>query len=158
MDMAELVPDAWHLQEEEEIKCCNSSRCVPRRGPVTDFSLLVECYAALTAILTSQYPEKAPKLMAYLRTITQAQRSYVGDGWVTYDTCFRYQAAVPKSLDWSHIDQTSMLKHLPVEQKQQHGVATASANFIAPNNVCMPSRMDPTLLYQCWITIFLRIV
>ena len=44
--------------------------------------------------------------MAYMRTIVKAQRSFAGEGWVTYDTCYRRKAAASKSLDWSMIDFT----------------------------------------------------
>ena len=34
--------------------------------------------------------------MAYLQTIVRAQWSFSGEGWVTYDTCYRHQA-------WNHL-------------------------------------------------------
>ena len=42
--------------------------------------------------------------MAYQRTIIKAQRCFVGDGWVTYDSTHRQASAASKSLDWGLID------------------------------------------------------
>ncbi len=61
-------------------------------------------HATLVAVLTSRYKDKAPELMAYQRTIVRAQRTFTGEGWVTYDACYRRQAAARKTLNWSHID------------------------------------------------------
>ena len=58
----------------------------------------------MVAVLTSRYPDKGPELMAYLRTIVHAQRTFSGEGWVTYDTCYCHQAVVLKTLNWSQID------------------------------------------------------
>ena len=60
VDMAELVPDTWRLQEVDEGKCCHKTHHTPRRGPVKDILLWVECYATLVSVLTTQYADKAP--------------------------------------------------------------------------------------------------
>lgn len=99
--MSELLPDTWNLQEEER-GCC--SRCVPRRGPVTDILVWLQCFTSLVAVLSPQYPNKVTHFMAYQRTIIKAQRCFVGDGWVTYDSTYRRAAAAAKSLDWGLID------------------------------------------------------
>ena len=104
VDVAELIPDMWRFQDEQETKCCHQPRLTSRRGQVTDILLWVECYAAMVAVLTSRYPDKGPELMAYLRTIVHAQCTFSGEGWVMYDTCYRRQAAVLKTLNWSQID------------------------------------------------------
>jgi len=101
VDMWELLPELWHL-ESTESGCCNP-RC-SRRGLMTSFTLQVECYASLVAILTARYPEKTPHFMAYLRTITRASRNFEGAAWVSYDMEFRHQAANHRSLDWGVID------------------------------------------------------
>jgi hypothetical protein len=80
VDMSELLPDTWRLQDEEESKCCHQPRRAPRRGPITDILRWVECYASFVAILTTRYPDKGPELMAYLRTIVHAQRTFAGEG------------------------------------------------------------------------------
>ena len=104
VDMAELVPDAWQPPEDENPKCCHQPRRAPKRGPVTDILLWVECFSMMAGILTTKYPERAPDLFAYQKTIVHASRSFSGDHWVTYDLCYRRQAAATKSLRWSIID------------------------------------------------------
>lgn len=103
VDMHELLPDTWRYQEED--KCCHQRRG-QRRGPVTDILLWTECYAAMVSILASRFPEKTPQFMAYLKTIVKAQRTFTGEGWVTYDSCYRRKAAITKSLDWGAVDFT----------------------------------------------------
>ena len=86
--MAELVPDSWRFQGEEQNKHCHQNRHL-RRGPVSDMLLWIECYASMVAVLSSGFPQKIPELMAYQKTIVRAYRSFSGDGWVTYDACYR---------------------------------------------------------------------
>ena len=99
--MSELLPDTWNIQEEER-GCC--SRRTTRRGPVTDILVWLECFAALVAVLSTKYPDKVTHFMTYQRTILKAQRCFVGDGWVTYDSTYRRASAASKSLDWGLID------------------------------------------------------
>ena len=44
--------------------------------------------------------------MAYQQTILKAHRSYVGEGWIVYDSCYRQRASVTKPLDWGIADFT----------------------------------------------------
>ena len=99
--MQELLPDTWRYQEEEQ-KCCHQRRG-QRRGPITDILLWTECYASM---VSSKFPDKTPQFMAYLKTIVKAQRTFMGEGWVTYDACFRRKAAITKSLEWGVVDFT----------------------------------------------------
>lgn len=101
--MAELVPDAWQYTQEET-KCCHSTRRHPRRGPVTNILLWLDCFSTLATVLMTRYNDKASELWAYQRTIITAQRDFDGEAWVTYDSCYRRQAAAKKSLDWSRLD------------------------------------------------------
>ena len=102
VDMVELVPDSWRYQEEEA-KCCHQPKR-QRRGPVTDILLWVECYVSLVEVLCTGHPDKVPEFMAYQQTIVKAHRTFLGEGWVTYDTCFRRKAAAMKSLQWGQVD------------------------------------------------------
>ena len=103
--MSELVPDSWS-SFDEETQCCHHLRPSQRRRPVTNILLWVECYAAMVAILASEYPHKTTDFMTYLRTIMKAPRSFIGDGWITYDMAYRRKAVATKSLDWSQVDFT----------------------------------------------------
>ena len=104
VDMSEFLPDSWRSQEEEQ-KCCHQRR-VHRRGPVTDILLWVECFSSMVTILSSRFEGKTPHFMAYQQTIVKAHRAFTGEGWITYDTCYRRKAAILKSLDWGVVDFT----------------------------------------------------
>ena len=107
--MSDLIPDSWR-QDEGESQCCSQPRRSNRKGPVTDILLWLECYSSLVAVLASRYPSKVGHFMAYQKTIIKAQRSFIGEGWVIYDTCFRRKAANVKSLDWGEVDLTLTMK------------------------------------------------
>ena len=104
--MAELIPDASVYRDEEPSKRYHHSRRPHKKGKVTDIVLWVECFAIFTGVLTSKYPQSAPDLMAYQRTIVHASRTYKGDCWLSYDTTYSRRAAACKSLHWAQIDFT----------------------------------------------------
>ena len=112
VDMAELVPDSWRFQEEEASKCCHQPKR-HRRGPITNILLWVECYTSMVEVLCSAHPGKVAEFLSYLQTIVRAQRTFVGDGWVTYDMCFRRKAAAAKSLEWGQEEFTRHLQGGP---------------------------------------------
>lgn len=106
VEIAELVLDSWRT-EEVDYQCCSSQNPhIPRRGPVTNILLWVECYSSLVAVLSSKYPNKIGHFMTYQKTIIKAHCSFVGEGWVVYDTCFRRKAANMKNLDRGEVDLT----------------------------------------------------
>ena len=98
--MRELLPESWRTDTSTP----NSSSKAASRGPVRDFRLWAECYAVLAGVLVATFPEKAPPLMAYLRTIARASRNYDTDAWVEYDSAFRRRAGNCGSLEWGIID------------------------------------------------------
>lgn len=102
VEMSELVQEAWQFHDEEQGSCCHAKR--RRRNPVTDILIWVDCYASLVAVLSVDHPDKTPEFMAYMKTVVYASKSFSGDGWVTYDSCYRRKAAATKSLDWSRLD------------------------------------------------------
>ena len=53
----------------------------------------MECFATLTAILSSVYPDKALHFFAYLRTISKASRTFESTAWASYNMVFHRQAA-----------------------------------------------------------------
>ena len=101
--MAELVPDTCRHNEDEGSKCGHQPRRSSQRAPV-NILLWLECYTTMASLLVSCYPGKATELWAYQHTILCAQRDFDGDAWLTYDTCYRRQAAARKCLDWSQVD------------------------------------------------------
>ena len=100
--MRELLPDAWH-SDNQSSSCCKSSR--PRHGGlVTDILLWTEGYASLVAVLSTQHPSKTPQFMAYLRSIVHVSRNFEGAAWASYDAAYCRQAATTGSMDWGTID------------------------------------------------------
>ena len=104
-DMSELVPDNWHFESDEQ-RCCHQSRRSQRKGPVMDILLWLECYSSLVTVLSSKFPAKIAAFMAYQRTIIKAHKTFIGEGWITYDTCYRRRAAITKSLEWDQVEFT----------------------------------------------------
>ena len=103
VEMADLFPESWRLHKEEQSRCCHQvRRTVVWKGTVTDILLWIECYSSLVAVLRTKYPTAIAELMA--KTIIKASKSFVGEDWVTYDTCYRRKAAAIKSLKWSEVD------------------------------------------------------
>ena len=99
-----LIPDAWCYNEEDNQCCYSTRRRSARHGPVTNILLWLDCFSTLATVLVSKYVDMAAELWAYQRTIIIAQRDSEGEAWVTYDSCYRRQAAAKKSLDWSCLD------------------------------------------------------
>ena len=93
VEMADLHPEAWMLEEEFTDKTL-AALFKRRKEPVTNILVWVQCYASLVALLAQQYPMQTPQFIAYLVTIVRAHRNFEGLGWVVYDTAYRRQAAV----------------------------------------------------------------
>lgn len=60
----------------------------------------------MVTVLATKHPEKTAGFMSYLNTIVKAQRTFAGEGWVTYDACYRRKAAITK---WGEVDFTCLL-------------------------------------------------
>ena len=96
--MYDLLPTSWRVESEAAAASSKGKR--PRREPIKDIQVWAECYSVYAAILSAAYPEKAPHLFAYMRTIVRASRQFMGHEWVSYDMTFRRTAANQGSLDW----------------------------------------------------------
>ena len=130
VEMTELMPDSWR-SEKGEYQCCSShSHCIPKRGPVINILLWLECYSSLVAVLSSKYPNKIGQFMAYQKTIIRAHRSFIGEGWVVYDSCFRRKAA---NTGERWISPFTM-KFLLAEPRYSNIVASASVNCTPHKN------------------------
>lgn len=104
VEMSELTSDNWLDDPLSSDQAGPARRPSPRRRPVTDILLWLECYAKMAAVLTTRFPEKAPEFWAYQATIIQAARDFKESAWVAYDRCYRREALARKSLDWSVIE------------------------------------------------------
>ena len=119
--MSELVSDSWRVQEEDQ-NCCHQRRT--RRGPVTDILLWVDIFATMMSVLSTRYPDETPQLMAYQQMTVKAHKTFVGEGWITYDLCYLKKAAVLKSLNWGIVDFRSIMRPLQAVANLFHVAAT----------------------------------
>ena len=70
VDMAELVPNSWRLQENDEGKMLPQAAPHSLRGPVKDILLWVDCYTTLVSILTTRYRERPLSLWSTCRSLS----------------------------------------------------------------------------------------
>ena len=146
VDMAELKPSSWLLNNEDTEKA--SFPFKKRKEPVTDILVWVQCYSAMVSILAERYPSKVPELMAYQSTIVKCAKCYQGLAWVAYDMEFRRKAAKSKSLDWGTIDQSAYAEFF-----------TGSSMSLVRCHVCLeehptqqcPQTVNPFMLPPMWM-------
>ena len=62
VEMRDLMPETWLLDEEESKKATLS---LPRHwsAPVTDILQWLQCYAALVGVLSKAYPQMVPEFV-----------------------------------------------------------------------------------------------
>ena len=109
IDMAELLPDAWRMEElmftsQSAQTCPGAVRAANRKRPVTDILTWVECFSVLAAIVTAKCPERAGHLFAYQRSVVRASQLFEGPAWVSYDSQFRRKASLTGSWEWGVSD------------------------------------------------------
>ena len=75
----------------------------------------------------------------YLCTIMKVHRSFVGDGWITYNIAYRRKAASSKNLDWSQVDFTLYNKTFTGRPKSVVRVAIARVSHTRLKSVLMLS-------------------
>ena len=75
-----------------------------RRMLVSDIHLWAECFAVYAAVLAGKYPDVAPELFLYMKTIIRAHRNYEDGAWTAYDVAYRRQALTRRDLQWSKVD------------------------------------------------------
>ena len=136
VEMLELVPDSWR---SEEADCCSThSSHSPRRGPVTNILLWLECYPSLVAVLASRYPTKVAHFMTYVSKTHNQSTSYVclleRDGLCTTRVS-EEKLSTPKTLTGVKWTQTSTIRPLSEELKCSSNVPPAPANCTLQLNV-----------------------
>ena len=107
VDMVELLPESWRLEETRDEGCCSHVRRPhSRRALVTDIAVWVECFSMYVAVLAPLFPHHIADFMGYQRTIVRASRNYEGTAWASYDVAFQRQAAATHSLNLGTVDST----------------------------------------------------
>ena len=95
MDGRAALPDIWPWL---------LSHTRLRRRPVMDVLTWIECFSVMSMVTSSKFPDRAPKLFVYMRTIAKTSQTFDGLAWVAYDNQFRQKAAANRSWDWGSID------------------------------------------------------
>ncbi len=101
VDMAELLPEVWAVSKADETTKASTQR---RPRQVTDIFTWMRCFAAYVAVLSSNFNEEVPELMAYMVTILRVSQDFAGLAWVRYDAAYRRQAASTGNRKWSQIN------------------------------------------------------
>ena len=99
MEMADLLPEAWLLEESTM-----EAQLSHQKGPVTDILVWVQFFAMFISTLAAVHPTKISEMMAYLATIVRWQRDYEGPTWVLYNRAYQHRAEATKDLNWSVVN------------------------------------------------------
>ena len=65
----------------------------PKKKQVTDIISWTQCFLVYIAIMHQKFPDKVPKMIAYMLTILRAQQEFEDPGWRIYDHNYRLKAA-----------------------------------------------------------------
>ena len=110
VDMRELLPDnvglLRHMEAADNPSLLTGlpSYARPRMRAVSSISSWSICFAAYTAVLGTKHPDLVHSRLAYMAMLIAEERRYGGEGWRTYDSIFRQQAADDDSVDWTVLD------------------------------------------------------
>ena len=96
VDMSELRPESWLLDEEADEKSV-AALFKSKKKPVTDILIWVQCVASYVAVFAQSFPAHTPQFMAYLATTVRCHHRFEGLSWVFYDTAYRRRAANRKT-------------------------------------------------------------
>jgi hypothetical protein len=80
MEMADLLPEAWLLEE--------SKMEAHQKGSVTDILVWVQCFATFFSTLATAYLSNIREMMVYSATIVWCHHDYEGLSWVLYDQAY----------------------------------------------------------------------
>ena len=76
----------------------------PKKKQVTDIISWTQCFLVYIAIMHQKFPDKVPKMIAYMLTILRAQQEFEDPGWRIYDHNYRLKAAASGNQNWAELD------------------------------------------------------
>ena len=94
----------------------------PKKRPsqrITNFHTWLEAWNIFARVTMHYHPHLAAEILAYQEHICQISRSYPFTAWQCYDTAFRLNLALNKSLSWARTDSYSFDKFLRDHRAQQ---------------------------------------
>ena len=71
---------------------------------INNASTWLEAWNIFIRAMVHFHPELAPELLAYQETICGYQRMYPASSWLKYDTAFRMNLGIDKTLSWARFD------------------------------------------------------
>ena len=87
--MAGLVPEVSISRRKCKVDAAiRYEGCLEKVPGPTSYSGW-KCCSTLVAVVATKYPAAISELMAYQQTIIKESKLFAGEGWVTYDTCYR---------------------------------------------------------------------
>ena len=127
VDMRELLPDNVSLlknMEELDAKFVSASLPATARPKLREVHSLLtwaSCFTLYVAILAESHPHVVQQRLAYMALIVREARRNGGEGWRSYDTIFRQNAASNPALDWSILD-SALYSSTFLVQRSQSGI------------------------------------
>ena len=108
VDFAELPPAKGRSKMrptvEGQVVLVQAAELFQARRLIADFTTWSQCFAIFAAVITMEFPDRTPSLMAYMASIAKASARYRWPSWVIYDLNFRQHAAGTGMVDWSKVD------------------------------------------------------
>ena len=77
-----------------------------RKKPIRDILTWVQAFAVYIAVVSQQFPEAVPELIAYMLFIIKKAPQVEDQVWLVYDLAFREKAAATGNRTWSKTDST----------------------------------------------------
>lgn len=76
----------------------------PKKKQVTDIISWTQCFLVYIAIMHQKFPDKVPKMIAYMLTLLRAQQEFEDPGCQIYDHNYRLKAAASGNQNWAELD------------------------------------------------------
>ena len=103
LETKEFLPDnitPARRMEDRDLPDNSPSSSRPRQREVTSILSWVSCFTTYLAVLSETHPELIKSQLAYLALMISETRRNDGDGWLTYDSIFRQNAAEDNTMVW----------------------------------------------------------
>ena len=110
IDMKELLPDnirlLRHMEPSDPLNALvpMAPRSRPRLREVNSILSWALCFISYLAVLAESHPSLVRPRLAYFALIISEARRNGGEGWLSYDTIFRQNAAEDEAADWTRLD------------------------------------------------------
>ena len=122
VDLNSLLPNAlfdpaegMYLQVHQNSEGANTFSLTPRQAQkrkINNPSSWMEAWNIYIRVMAHFHPELASELLAYQDFICTLQRTYPTQCWLRYDTAFRMNITLDKSLSWNKLNEYAFNKYV----------------------------------------------